>query len=105
MSLGSSTQLSRGLIFRRRRRSTRVASFGAASALILAAIVPLIADEASAATSGSALTIAVPNVPPTLNPALNNNGGNDVTFTSLAYDSLIYLAPNGTYEPDLATSW
>jgi peptide/nickel transport system substrate-binding protein len=73
--------------------------------LAIAATIPLVTGAAAASTSTSALTVAVPNVPPTLNPALNNNGGNDVTFTSLAYDSLIYLAPNGTYEPDLAASW
>jgi peptide/nickel transport system substrate-binding protein len=80
-------------------------SAATALALGLATIVPQLGSEASATTSSSALTIAVPNVPPTLNPALNNNGGNDVTFTSLAYDSLIYLAPNGQYQPDLALSW
>jgi peptide/nickel transport system substrate-binding protein len=47
----------------------------------------------------------VQNVPATLNPALADNGGNNVTFASLAYDSLIYWSPSGVYEPDLATSW
>ena len=86
-----------------RNRST--ASILAAGAVLLAAAIPLASLSAGAATSRAVLTIAVPNVPATLNPALSDNGGNNVTFASLAYDSLIYLAPNGTYQPDLATSW
>ena len=86
-----------------RNRST--ASILAAGAVLLAAAIPLASLSAGAATSSAVLTIAVPNVPATLNPALSDNGGNNVTFASLAYDSLIYLAPNGTYQPDLATSW
>jgi peptide/nickel transport system substrate-binding protein len=39
-----------------------------------------------------------------LNPALNGQGDSS-NFTALDYDSLIYQAPNGSFQPDLATSW
>jgi len=73
---------------------------------LVTATLPLVGGQAEAsATSNTALTIAVQNVPATLNPAKTDNGGNNVTFAQLAYDSLIYLAPNGSYQPDLALSW
>lgn len=59
----------------------------------------------SASASASPLTITVQDVPPTLDPGKSANGLADITFASLAYAPLIYLAPNGTYEPELATSW
>lgn len=42
--------------------------------------------------------------PLSLNPVLNGQGDSS-NFTALDYDSLIYQAPNGSFEPDLATSW
>lgn len=42
--------------------------------------------------------------PLSLNPALNGIS-DDSNFTALDYDALIYQAPNGAFEPDLATSW
>jgi ABC-type transport system substrate-binding protein len=77
----------------------------AAGSLVTGAILTAVSVGPSAAATAPALTVAVQNVPATLDPALTNNGGNNVTFASLTYDSLIYFAPNGTFEPDLATSW
>lgn len=42
--------------------------------------------------------------PLSLNPVLNGQGDSS-NFTALDYDSLIYQAPNGSFQPDLATSW
>lgn len=59
----------------------------------------------SSATASSTLTIASPTAPTTLNPALSGNGDPLEFFLELSYDSLIRLTPQGTYAPDLATSW
>ena len=96
---------SENLVKRRFSRANSIAVASAAGAFLIASAIPLISGNASAASSSASLTIAVQNVPATLDPALSDNGGNNVTFASLAYDSLIYLAPSGAYEPDLATSW
>jgi peptide/nickel transport system substrate-binding protein len=77
----------------------------AATSFVTGAVLTAVNVGPSAAAAAPALTVAVQNVPATLDPALTNNGGNNVTFASLTYDSLIYFAPNGTFQPDLATSW
>jgi peptide/nickel transport system substrate-binding protein len=45
------------------------------------------------------------NEPVSLNPALGGTSESDVAFGALDYDSLIYQEGNGTFVPDLATSW
>lgn len=42
--------------------------------------------------------------PLSLNPAMNGISDSS-NFTALDYDSLIYQAPDGSFKPDLATSW
>jgi ABC-type transport system substrate-binding protein len=87
-------------------RTLRLGVVGGALLLAVTAVAASAARRtANSTTSSSTLTVAVQNVPATLDPAKTNNGGNNVTFASLTYDSLVYLAPNGTYSPDLATSW
>jgi peptide/nickel transport system substrate-binding protein len=61
--------------------------------------------SAPAASVGSTLTIASGTAPTTLNPVLSGNGDPLEFFLELSYDSLIRFEPNGTYAPDLATSW
>jgi len=56
-------------------------------------------------TSTQTLTVAFQSAPATLDPGRLNNGGNGAQYSALAYDSLIYWAPNGDYLPGLATSW
>jgi ABC-type transport system substrate-binding protein len=51
------------------------------------------------------LTIASNAPPSTLNPALGGNGDPPDLFYELDYEPLIYMEPNGTYGPGLATSW
>jgi peptide/nickel transport system substrate-binding protein len=60
--------------------------------------------------SGSAaklttLTLAAPNGPNNLDPALNGNGTPLVWYTLLDYEPLIRRAPDGTAQPGLATKW
>jgi peptide/nickel transport system substrate-binding protein len=45
------------------------------------------------------------NSPVSLNPALEGTSESDIVFGALDYDSLIYQLGNGSYVPDLATSW
>jgi len=40
-----------------------------------------------------------------MNPEKLDNGGGDTQFAALAYDTLIRYTPEGTYVPDLATTW
>jgi peptide/nickel transport system substrate-binding protein len=59
--------------------------------------------SASSRTVGDALTIATPNVPASLDPATGTNENAD--YFDLAYDPLIVQAPDGSFEPGLATNW
>ncbi len=45
------------------------------------------------------------NQPVSLNPALGGTNQSDIDFGALDYDSLIFQNPDGSYRPDLATSW
>jgi peptide/nickel transport system substrate-binding protein len=53
---------------------------------------------------GGTLTVQF-NSPVSLNPALEGTSESDIVFGALDYDSLIYQLGNGTFVPDLATSW
>ena len=57
------------------------------------------------AARGGTLTIAAVQAPVSLNPLLNGNNPDELYYNDLAYEPLIYLAPNGSYQPGLATSW
>src|SRR5579875_1728387 len=59
---------------------------------------------ASGGTSSKTLTMQF-NEPVSLNPALGGTSESDIVFGALDYDSLIYQKANGSYIPDLATSW
>ncbi|MFI0409162.1 ABC transporter substrate-binding protein [Actinomadura sp. 3N508] len=58
-----------------------------------------------AAQSPETLTIAVAAPPQSLNPALAGNGDPLIIPVELAYDPLIYLKPDGSLAPGLATKW
>jgi peptide/nickel transport system substrate-binding protein len=60
--------------------------------------------NASAGTSSKTLTMQF-NQPVSLNPALGGTSESDIVFGALDYDSLIYQKSDGSYIPDLATSW
>ncbi len=53
---------------------------------------------------GGTLTLQF-NSPVSLNPALEGTSESDIAFGALDYDSLIYQLGDGTFVPDLATSW
>lgn len=90
---------------------TRVSS--ARRLVALAAIVALGASTAACTpqstdptdpSAPSEITIQVAGEPVSLNPALTNAGLTNI-YQYLAYDPLIYLAADGTYQADLATEW
>lgn len=60
--------------------------------------------KASTGAVGGTLTVQF-NSPVSLNPALEGTSESDIVFGALDYDSLIYQLGNGTFVPDLATSW
>jgi len=60
-------------------------------------------DSGSASKAGDTLTIASPGSPPSLDPAGGDNQYSD--YYNLAYDPLIVMAADGTFEPGLALSW
>ncbi len=61
------------------------------------------AEKAPNGIVGQTLTIGF-SPPLSLNPALNGQATAAVLYGSLAYGSLTYELPNGTFVPDLATS-
>src|SRR6516162_1477593 len=71
------------------------------------ALASLAGCSASATTQSGAksttLTIAMQQAPPSLDPAQANN--TFWNYFDLAYDPLIVQAPDGTFQPGLATSW
>jgi peptide/nickel transport system substrate-binding protein len=101
----------------------RAARWSAACAAALAATLALAAcgggssSTSAAGQTGSASAGAVPSgltgatltiafsPPLSLNPALGGISTSAVLYGSLAYGSLIYQRPDGTFVPDLATSW
>lgn len=88
------------------RRIPALAAVAAAAALAIAGCGGSATSQGSSGSaSGSTLTIASPTAPTTLNPVLSGNGDPLEFFLELSYDSLIRLTPQGTYAPDLATSW
>ncbi|MDQ1552720.1 MAG: peptide/nickel transport system substrate-binding protein [Actinomycetota bacterium] len=80
----------------------------------IGAVIGVVATSialAGCSTGGSSpkapttLTIAAPNGPNSLDPALNGNGTPLIWYTLLAYEPLIKRAADGTAKPGLATSW
>ncbi len=54
-------------------------------------------------TASTALRMGLTAPPANLDPA--KVGGESLLYVSLAYDPLIYRAPDGSYQPRLATAW
>ncbi len=88
----------------------RFGAIAAAAALItsLAACAPA-ADEADAGGTtaggrGEELVVQFRGAPISLDPALQGTASGSI-FTVLAYDSLVYQAPDGSLQPGLATEW
>lgn len=93
------------------KRAWPVRRLLAAAAVIAlgASTVACTAQEPADPTSGpgdspAQIAIQVAGEPISLNPALTNAGLTNV-YQYLAYDPLIYLAADGSYQPDLATEW
>jgi ABC-type transport system substrate-binding protein len=79
---------------------------------LVAGVVVALAGCGGGGTSSSiapqnpdTLTIAVSTGPNTLDPALAGNGDPLGIYYELAYEPLINLMPDGSYEPGLATEW
>lgn len=89
----------------------RIASIrrvGAVMTIALAAMASAACSPGASQSSSAAsttLTIAAPNGPLSLDPALNGNGTPLVWFTRLAYDPLINRDAKGDPQPGLATAW
>jgi len=83
-----------------RRVTRRVRSLLAAAlaGFVLAGCGPVAADDSTLTVQFSGPPIAG------LDPA-KASGGQSMIYSTLAYDSLIHLRPDGTLAPDLATSW
>jgi peptide/nickel transport system substrate-binding protein len=101
-----------------RRKAGRVAAAMAAAAAATLAVAACGGGGTTSSSSGSASaagktptgitgqTLTIGFSPPlSLNPALNGQATAAVLYGSLAYGSLTYELPNGTFDPDLATSW
>jgi peptide/nickel transport system substrate-binding protein len=69
------------------------------------ALVGCSTGSSTATKAPTTLTIAAPNGPNSLDPALNGNGTPLIWYTVLAYEPLINRLPDGTATPGLATSW
>jgi peptide/nickel transport system substrate-binding protein len=78
-------------------------SIVATSVISLAPSAYSAALQPRVAAPGGTLTIAIPQYPPSLDPASGQNAYSD--FFDLAYAPLIVKEPNGEFKPGLATSW
>lgn len=72
---------------------------------VLGAAVVLATPLLTSAAWAQTLTIATTSGPTSLDPAIATNGIPSVWFPNLAYDSLIWRAPDGTAMPGLAVDW
>ncbi len=94
-------------------RTTRWrAALGALAFLTTAAVLSACAGGNGGGGGGSVsaqdpdvLNIAIQTTPDTLDPALNGNGDPLQIVSSLAYEPLINLLPDGSFGPGLATEW
>lgn len=78
----------------------------AATATLVAGLASCSADSGETATSEGepTLTLALSAVPPTFDPATIDGGQSSYIWGSL-FDTLLYIAPDGTIEPNAAQSW
>jgi peptide/nickel transport system substrate-binding protein len=78
---------------------------GAVTTIVLTASLVGCSSGGGSKTALTAMTLAAPNGPASLNPALNGNGTPLIWYTQLDYASLIDRHQDGTAHPNLATSW
>ncbi|GAA0990956.1 ABC transporter substrate-binding protein [Subtercola frigoramans] len=91
-------------VARRPRRTLAFAAVVSVAALTLAGCAS--SDSGTAgATESKTLTLVAAAAPTSINPALANADTVGSWYSQLTYDPLIRLAPDGTLQPDLATSW
>lgn len=91
-----------------RRSATWFAAISVVTALVLTACAgsnePTNGGEEGAERGGT-LRIASPSAPVSSNPVMTGTAIPDEFFNEPAYDPLIFHAPDGSYEPRLATEW
>src|SRR5690606_30993418 len=89
-------------------RRTRVGALVAATAAAAVALAGCsTAPTPGGESDGRTPSLTVQFVGPPLfgmNPA-KTGGGTSILYASAAYDPLIFLEPDGTHSPDLATEW
>lgn len=91
-----------------RRSATWLAAVSAVTALVLSACAGPTAppEEGDDGTvRGDTLRISSPSAPVSSNPVMTGTAIPDAFFNEPAYDSLIFHAPDGSYQPNLATEW
>lgn len=77
---------------------------GSAFAVQASATTPLALPAANG--NGGTFTMAALAPPnPNLSPLMDGNAVEDLYYLDLAYDSLVHLNSDGSYSPELATSW
>ena len=87
----------------RQGRPRRIVGVAIAAGLVLAAAGATRAAAAAGPVPGDTLVMGVQAPPSSLNPATVDVAFSE--YTSIAYESLFYRAPDGTIEPSLAESW
>lgn len=93
---------------RRLSRALTAVAVSAVAAILLAACSTTAKPAATASVSSAptqTLTLASSTAPVSLDPAHANADSVGSWYNQLSYDPLIRLAPDGTFKPDLATSW
>lgn len=93
---------------RRLRLRRALAAVAAASAVAVALAACSGSNPTATATAGAptgTLTLVAATPPTSLNPAIANADSVGSWYNQLSYDPLIRLKPDGSFEPDLATSW
>ena len=84
---------------------TRLLAIAAVTTATAIALAGCSSSDDSSSDATDDLTVAVNVAPTSLDPALQNVDPTNNWFIQLAYDPLIRLTAEGTYEPDLAESW
>ena len=102
-------------MYHRRSRGRRWRVRGACAAVAAALVAVTAACSSAPASSGSAgsgsagggggtLTVSLPAPPQSLSPGSDGNGGQNIVQW-LTYEPLIWMNPDGSASPGLATSW
>lgn len=87
----------------RAQRVTTIAALAITTALALSACSPG-AAESESSSSDASLTLAITNVPNSIDPSVLSQSP-DATIWSALYDRLLSVDPDGTYVPNAAESW